>query len=312
MPVDAWAFHNFILNEASCSYYADKVPPAELGQICWGADIPPGVNATDGLRIDVQDNDRLDLFKEQVIRFRQWMADRGYRDTPAFLSEFGILMPPGIFSPDFDSARVNELMNESFDFLLNTTDPNIGYPGDNNRLVQRFAWYSVDDKVNHNGFLFDANLPVASSRTAMGDNFAAYTDAVSDTVDFYLDEVTVLGTPPPASSGATTITLQAVIGNSGNLAADTPATVRFYNGDPNSGGKLIGTAQAISLEGCGEQTKVQVEWGGVAPGNYTVYAQVSTWENELDRTNNQASTPVTFADAHLYMPTAKADFIFLQ
>ena len=312
MPVDAWAFHNFVLNEASCSYYSDKVPPEELGQICWGADIPPGVNATDGLRIDVQDNDRIDLFKEQVIRFRQWMADRGYRDTPAFLSEFGILMPPGIFNPDFDNARVNAFMDESFDFLMNTTDPDIGYPGDNNRLVQRFAWYSVDDLVNHNGYLFDPNLPTANSRTEMGDNFADYTNAVDGTVDFYMDTVSMVGTPPLTSQGTTTVTLQAVIGNSGNLAAATPATVRFYNGNPNSGGQLIGTAQTISLEGCGEQNTVQIEWGGVTPGNYTIYARVQTSQNELDGGNNEGSTAITFANAHLFMPTMKADFIILQ
>jgi hypothetical protein len=312
MPVDAWAFHNFVLNEASCSHYAKLVPPEELGTICWGADIPPGVDAVDGLRIDVQDNDRVDLFQEQVIRFRQWMADRGYRNTPAFLSEFGVLMPPGLFNPDFTPVRVNTFMNETFDFLMNTTDPNIGFPGDNNRLVQRFAWYSVDDKVNHNGFLFDPNLPAAANRTPMGDNFAAYTSAMADNVDYYLEDVTMLGAPPLTSRGATTITLQATVGNSGNLVAGTPATVSFYNGNPNSGGALIATAQSISLPGCGEQGTVQVEWGEVAPGNYTVFARVQTSTGDLDASNNQGSMPVRFADAHLFMPTAKADFLVIE
>jgi hypothetical protein len=310
MPVDAWAFHNFILNEASCAYYEDKVPPSELGQVCWGADIPPGVDAHDGLRIDVQDNDRVDLFKEQVIRFRQWMADRGYRNTPAFLSEFGILMPQGLFDPDFNSERVNAYMNQTFDFLMNTTDPNIGYPGDNNHLIQRFAWYSVDDNFDHNGFLFDRGLPPESARTAMGDNFVHYVNGINKAVDFFPTNLRLLGAPPLTSAGTTTLTLEATIGNSGNLAVDTPATVRFFNGNPNSGGVQIGSDQTVRLQGCGEQAMVSVDWASVAPGDYTVYVQVQTTAGlELDESDNQSSMAVSFSNNQLLIPNLKRDFV---
>lgn len=285
MPVDVWAFHNFVLNEASCSYYASQHPddPDLVASVCWGADIPPGVNATDGLRIDVQENDRFDLFKQQVISFRQWMADNGYRNTPAFLSEFGVLMPPGLFTPDFDSARVNTFMNQTFDFLMNTTDPNTGYPGDGNRLVQRFAWYSMDDNFDHNGYLFDRTKPVPTSRTDMGDNFFNYTNAIQENVDFFPVDLALNGT-----------TLKAVIGNSGNLAVGASATVRFFNGDPNAGGVQIGSEQVVKMQGCGEQATANTQWTGVAPGNYTVYVQVSTnSQYELDHSNNQRSVAVT-------------------
>lgn len=310
MPVDAWAFHNFILNEASCSHYQKiGTPPAQLSQICWGADIPPGVQATDGLRIDVQQNDSIELFQEQVVRFRQWMADRGYRNTPAFLSEFGVLMPESRF-PEFNAERVNNFMNWTFNYLLTATDPNIGYPGDNNRLVQRFAWYSVDDEINHNGFIF--NRAENNSRTPVGDNFVNFAKSVPETVDFYLEQLSIVGAPPITSQGATTVTLEVVVGNSGNLAASTPTTVRFYNGNPNRGGVLIGSAQSVSLPGCGEQTTVRIEWDNVTPGDYTIYAQVQAPAGDLDPSNNISSTTLTFHNENLYIPTMKRELSFAE
>jgi hypothetical protein len=299
MPVDVWAFHNFILNEVSCSDHPQS--------LCWGADIPPGVNATQGLRIEPKENGRIDLFKEQVIRFRQWMADRGYRNTPAFLSEFGILMPEYKY-PEFPPAVVNQFMNETFDFLMNTTDPAIGYPGDNNRLVQRFAWYSVDNNVDFNGFLFDPGLPPQSARSQMGDNFVKYANSMQATVDFFPANLRLVGAPPLSSQGATTITLEATIGNSGNVGKDIAATVRFFDGDPTSGGLQIGEDQTVRLQGCGEQVKVQVDWQSVAPDNYTVFVQVQSNESgEIDRDNNQSSTTISFSNNELRIPALRRD-----
>jgi hypothetical protein len=306
MPVDAWSFHNFILNEINCTYYQDKLTPKELEAVCWGADIPPGVDATDGLRIDVQDNDNIELFKEQVIRFRQWMNDRGYRNTPAFLTEFGVLMPQGPFTPDFTVERVNAFMDASFDFLLTATDPNIGYPSDNNRLVQRFAWYSTDDNVNHNGHLFDRNLPFAYSRNAMGDNFAAYAASMSDSSDYYLEKVSVVGAPV-SNSGTTTVTLEAVVSNSGHLERNTPAIVRFYNGDPFNGGVQIGEDRKVSIAGCGEKATLRVEWGNTQPGNYTVYARVQVLPDDINAGNNQSSVPVTITGGALSVSKVARD-----
>lgn len=279
MPVDVWAFHNFILNEASCSYYAQFYPndPDGLLSVCWGADIPPGVDAVDGLRIDVQENDNIEEFKKQVIAFRTWMANNGYRDVPVFLSEYGILMPQGIFDPDFDATRVNAFMDASFNFLLNTTDPNIGYPGDGNRLVQRFSWYSVDDNIDHNGFLFNRNLPLGISRTTSGDNFYQYTSQIGRQVDFF---------PISVARGEGPTTLEAVIHNSGNLEVTTDATVRFFNGDPAASGTQVGETQEIQLVGCGESTRVTTTWEGATPGLYEIYVQVSAYAAETDVSNN--------------------------
>jgi hypothetical protein len=47
-------------------------------------------------------------------------------------------------------------MVASFDFMMNTTDPNLGYAGDSYRLVQKWYWYSVNaDRRYQGGSLFD-------------------------------------------------------------------------------------------------------------------------------------------------------------
>ena len=91
MPVEIWNIHNFILPE-DCT---------------WGASLPPGTEAYRDLGVDCPDtlNDHgdLNLFKAQIRTFRNWMAERGYRDRPLIISEYGILLskyhgydhPPG-------------------------------------------------------------------------------------------------------------------------------------------------------------------------------------------------------------------------
>jgi hypothetical protein len=278
MPVDAWAFHNFILNED-----ADD----------WGAGIPPGSNATKGIQVDVDETASVEIFKQQVIDFRQWMAARGYRNTPAFLSEFGVLFPNPPYE-EFTVDVVNEFMNETFTFLMNSTDPNIGYPGDENRLIQRFAWYSVDDNKSHNGHLFNRFEDPATSRNEMGDNFVNFANAIEERVDFFPISGSVINQTPISAQGTTTVTLEAKIGNSGNLGTAALASVRFYNGDPNNGGVQLGTTRNLSLQGCGEFGAVQTEWPNVTPGNYTLYVQVTTTAGlEADPADDQITFPVT-------------------
>ncbi|MGD9317674.1 MAG: hypothetical protein PVG56_12610, partial [Anaerolineae bacterium] len=59
LPLDAWHIHNGILNEERAG---------------WGADIPPGIDATQGVIRAVEDNDNMDIFRSQIWDFRRWMA----------------------------------------------------------------------------------------------------------------------------------------------------------------------------------------------------------------------------------------------
>jgi hypothetical protein len=128
MPVDVWTVHNFVLRE-------------ERGS--WGTEIPPGFdNVRLGRLCEVADHGRLDLFEQQLRNFRRWMALRGYRDTPLALTEYGILMPPEYGFPLNDVA---DYLQATLALLMEMKDPTTGYPADGNRLVQRWAWFSLSD-----------------------------------------------------------------------------------------------------------------------------------------------------------------------
>jgi hypothetical protein len=137
IPVDVWNVHNFILRE-------------ERGS--WGVDIPPGISVDQGQLFEIEDHDSLEIFRQQILNFRQWMKDRGERDKPLIVSEYGIVMPSEYGFPE---ERVRDFMYATFDFFMTARDPDLGYAPDDGRLVQRWCWYSLSDTVYPTGNLFD-------------------------------------------------------------------------------------------------------------------------------------------------------------
>jgi len=276
MPVDIWGFHNFILNEVNCDY--DPIN-------CWGAETPTGMNIMYGEILDIDDNDNIALFTERVRRFRQWLAARGYQGVPVYLSEYGILMPADF---GFPPSRVNQFMSQTFHYLLNERDENLGDPNDDFRLVQRLSWYS-DVDVEFNGALFLTN----GTRTPMGNHFAAYTAAIANEVDFYPTAITYAAT----AGSPLSVALQTEVANSGNLMLPVQTTVSFYNGDPAAGGALVGQPQTIQLSGCGDTATVTAVWPNVSPGVYDIYARVATPLNisETNSANNVIMRRITVA-----------------
>jgi hypothetical protein len=272
MPVDIWGFHNFILNEVSCDW-----DPAN----CWGAETPTGMNIPFGEILGIDDNDRFDLFEERIYRFRTWLASRGYRGIPIYLSEYGVLMWAEY---GFPPSRVNQFMNQSFDLILNAKDSYLGDPNDDYRLVQRLSWYS-DIDTEFNGYLF---YRTTSQRTPIGDNYAAYAATIPDEVDLY--PARVLSFSPLYAGDPVTVTVQARIANSGNLQRPTiPFAVALYLGHPDSGGLLLETQMVnAGLAGCGETAVVAFTWPDQLPGVYEVYIKVDPDNliNEIDKSNN--------------------------
>lgn len=289
MPVDGWSIHNFILNEVSCSY-----DPAN----CWGADVPPGIDEPYGEIVGIDDNDNFDMFAARVMRFRQWMRDRGYSDKPLYLSEYGILMPPDF---GFDAARVNAYMNKTFDYLTTATDPALGYPADGYRLVQKWSWYSATDQ-NYNGWLFDSST---HQLTAMGQNYAAHTAGIAAQTDLAPWRLTTTPGSPHFQGTPLAIKLIAHVANSGNLAAASgPAVVRFYRGDPAQGGQKIGADQVVNLSGCGSSATVSVTWNGVGPGAHAIYVVVDAGHAvaETNEANNTRAFTVFVGTQQAFMP----------
>jgi len=146
MEVDVWNIHVQILQEKEGD---------------WGAGIPAGITPRPGeaREYDLTDCASIPIFKTLVTEFRTWMKDKGQRNKPLIISEMGVLQPSDYIAPDKESGdqRIEQFMAETFDWLLSATDPDIGCPADENRLVQRWLWFSLngsfwDQDTNPRGF----------------------------------------------------------------------------------------------------------------------------------------------------------------
>jgi hypothetical protein len=160
MPVDIWNVHNFILPE-----YKDGS----------GAGVPPGMSE-DGVKYtDPLFHTDMQIFDKQIRAFRGWMKDRGQQDKPLIVSEYGVLYPEW-YVPEYNAAGVGDFMIATFDYFLKTADCSLGQPSDGCRLVQRWAWYSLDDNgdgFNAYGALFNRNT------TALSETGRRYRDWVA-------------------------------------------------------------------------------------------------------------------------------------
>ncbi len=137
LPAQAWHIHNYMLREERDS---------------WGVDIPPGLPDATGVLHEIDDSGDLELFRERIVAFRRWMAERGYGGQPLLVSEFGIPMPADYGFPE---ERVEAFLRETWRFFLTATDPALGDPADGGRLVQTWCWYSLGDPIYVTGNLVD-------------------------------------------------------------------------------------------------------------------------------------------------------------
>ena len=157
LPADLWSVHLFILREEKDS---------------WGIDIPPGMAATAGQLYEIEDHGDVELVKDYVTAFRDWMAANGYGDKPLAVTEFGILLPEDYgFSPAF----VQNYLAETFTYFLTATGEN-GLAADGGRLVQYAFWYSLyDEGAYPTGNLYDARQ---GGLTPLGQAFIRFTDTL--------------------------------------------------------------------------------------------------------------------------------------
>lgn len=144
MPVDVWNIHAGITREQQGS---------------WGSDVPVGLAVTEGQLYALEDSANADIFFEYIRTFRRWMRDHGYQDRPLIVSEFGVFQPAEY---GFPPGRVSEFMRATCRFMLAARDESLGYPADEYRLVQRWAWFSLneppwneDTGTGYNGHLLD-------------------------------------------------------------------------------------------------------------------------------------------------------------
>jgi hypothetical protein len=158
--IDIWSIHAFILTEIGT----------------WGADIPPGfdcdvISCDDAILItDYSDTYSIDIFIDRIQYFRNWLNSIGQREKPLWITEYGSLFyywevlcsinsgydcqnPDNGWPTELDTI---EFMVDTFNFLLQSKDENLGNPNDEDKLVQRWYWYSLNDRLDSfGGSLFD-------------------------------------------------------------------------------------------------------------------------------------------------------------
>jgi uncharacterized repeat protein (TIGR01451 family) len=282
MPVDIWDLHNFIMPE-NCD---------------WGAGIPPGLEAyqSEGIACPATNNDHgnIAIFQQQLRTFRQWMADHGYRDRPLIVSEYGILLSK---YHGYPYRRVRDFMLASFDFMLSATDAATGYPRDENRLVQEFAWFSLNyaEFDLQTGFGFNGNLFDQSSRqiTPLGLDYANYIKTLTEpTIDLALQSFQ--GAPLQVDV-QTPISFTVIFSNQGGAPAQDVA-VRFWNGNPFGGGTLLGVTPLLPELNphCLTPEQATFVWAPTQAGVYTIFAEITAANGEMERdpANNYAYLPV--------------------
>jgi hypothetical protein len=286
MPVDVWNVHNYVLKEG--------VNPWD-----WGCSIPPGTDPGLAIEYRVEDHDDIVYWTGHLTAMRHWMADRGYRDRPLIISEFGILMPEMY---NFGYARVRDFMLATFNWMMTATDPETGYPADGDRLVQAWAWYSLDDPAfegwtswNH---LFD---PGTRAITALGLDFSAYTAPLTTpfpgTID--LQPVGIRHTRPVPEGGTlVTMVITADVYN-GGAAGATDVVVRFERD-----GAPAGEVTILSIAPGAVET-ASVLWPDLTPGQIhqvTVTVEADEQTVECNPYNNELTDLLLVPKHWVYMP----------
>ncbi len=185
MPVDIWNVHNFI-NAEFCQK-EDRPGGQEL--ICYGGAVPPDAESLIGAYYgeDWKHIDRV-TFDQQIRAMRQWMKDRGQQDKTLIVTEYGVLYNSlgcaqttpsgGCTDPNWVDLQnpqvVHDFMIWTFDYFADTKDCALSSV-DDCRLVQRWAWFGLEDvgwSFNVRGALFDRNT---KQITPAGQRFRQYT-----------------------------------------------------------------------------------------------------------------------------------------
>jgi hypothetical protein len=295
--IDVWNVHGFILREVRDSWGAE-VPAGldDVGGFLYGADISTVAAA----------HHNVAYFQEFTRALREWMAAHGERNKPLINTEYGILYK-SLSGYEISAAQVNDYLTSTLDYMLTATDDDIGFPADENRLVQSWFWYSLNDGY-WNGNLFNPNT---KALTEFGITWKNY---VSDSENPLASQPqqNLLVTNPRAGqdsylvspSGSATVTLRVDVANSGNIKTTTGnnIVVNFWDGFPNApSSNLIASRTLDDIPGCGGFTAVEIEWPDRSVGKHTWYAQAVLIAGETNPNDNITGGVVSVM-TRIYLP----------
>ena len=320
MPVDVWTMHVYILSETGDgdAHIALDTDP--------GLAIPFSTNCPDPNTICQAEHDNMALFMEQVTMMRQWMKDHGEQNKPLIITEYGILKPynyygtcPGIttcpsggypgcfcdeYSKTYHPARVASFLEATFDYLIAATDPQIGYPADDYRLVQQWLWYSLategrEDLAHASNLVYTDTYTL----TVPGWQWHDYAAGISPEVNLLPANVPPVIGSSPTGTIPVTVTLSAAVANNGNVAVTDTVTVTFYSDESLT--TVIGTTTFTGLGGCARrQTVVTVTWANLSSGAYPFWVKVDSGEMivETKETDNVKQGLVIINPINRFLP----------
>jgi hypothetical protein len=239
MPVDVWNMHLYVLPETT----PDGLPNG-TANVALGTDPALGKRESGGDPAKCPDpnvycyaeHDDMGVFAEQVTAMRNWMKQRGQQNKPLILSEYSLLYPYEIdpegscflqdeYEQCFTPNRVSTFMQRSFDYLESAVNPNLGYPADGYRLIQRWLWFSVN--TNSTGSvsnLADGN-PLALTQQGV-----LYRNSVigrGSYVNLSPDPIVPLTVIARGALTSASVTVR--VHNTGTTASPLPFTVTFYS-----------------------------------------------------------------------------------
>ncbi|MCA9951268.1 MAG: hypothetical protein KDE48_16575 [Anaerolineales bacterium] len=296
IPVDVWNVHIYIFAEREW----DSITPYH-GNIALGTDPLLGKQSPGGdpSRCPLDDvyclseHDSLEIIQQQTVAFRQWMKDHGQQDKPFIISELALLYQAGFLDEngqDWTTARVNTYMTGLFDYLNNAQDPALGYPADNNRLVQQWLWYSLNVPVGTTGrpsnLLNDdfASFPAGdvNGLSAVGINFRDIVAAQS------LDANLLAGATSGNQTAASSAELTTEFYNNGSMNIAEPFQVTYYADAALT--QPIGTTTIDpTIYGCARHTySATINWSGLSQGEHDYWVKIdgSNDVDESDETDN--------------------------
>jgi hypothetical protein len=296
MPVDVWTFHAYIFAERKEVYNGKGGNPV-WAWIANGTDPELAIKEPHEERplaerlalcaredyYCIKEHDDPALFEKQVVEMRRWMKINGYQNTPLILTEWSQLFwyiigangDCNIKDEDgncFTPQRVTRFMERTLDYLDNATSQELGYPADRYRMVQQWAWYSMDPlsrDVNTDG---NPSLLVnweGTALTQMGQKYKQRIAQAAGNPNLMVERV-LGGAIAPGEDGK----LGVIIRNNGVKPTTQSFVVEFFSDEART--QKIGEAVVpAGLEGCAMQSIVaETTWASRPAGVHRFWVSI--------------------------------------
>ncbi len=329
MPVDVWNMHLYVLPEANhwgtgpddIASVAKGTPLALARRENLGLDfsLTAQQNCNNSQYVCWADHDDVGEFSAQIVAMRSWMKSKGQQNKPLIISEFGILYPDSYdTNPDnpyhcwvvdefghcFTPSRVSQFLHKTFEYLNTAQDPAIGYPLDNNRLVQQWLWFSVNFPIGYVSNIVTPTVPMTF--TMVGNQFKTdVTNPISypQNINLFPSSTRGLGAIP---NGATTTVMASVdIMNNGSIVPSAPVTITVYADAART--QPMGSATVSGGRGCARKAyPTVVTWSlpATVTGVLTYYVRVDPGNlaGETTMSDNDIDGTVFVGSNRLLLP----------